>query len=75
VNWIKIIPHFALGQYSTRNLATSALLLPLAIATNFLGIGLVRITPTECFYCIAYILMILIAIASLWQGVRGFVGH
>lgn len=75
VNWMKIIPYFALGQFSTRNLATSALLLPLAVATNFLGIWLVRITPTERFYRIAYILMLLIAIALLWQGVRGFVGH
>ena len=31
--------------------------------------------PTERFYRIAYILMILIAIALLLQGVRGFVGH
>jgi hypothetical protein len=44
VNWIKIVPYFALGQFSTRNLATSALLLPLAVVTNFLGIGLARIT-------------------------------
>jgi uncharacterized membrane protein YfcA len=73
VNWMKIIPYFALGQFSNRNLATSALLLPLAVATNFLGIWLVRITPTERFYRIAYILMLLIAIALLWQGVRGMV--
>ena len=71
VNWITIVPYFALGQFSTRNLATSALLLPLAVATNFLGSGLVRITPAERFYRIAYILMLLIAIALLWQGVRG----
>jgi len=48
-------------------------LLPLAVATNFLGIWLVRITPTEQFYRIAYLLMLLIAIALLWQGARGFV--
>jgi uncharacterized protein len=73
VNWMKVIPYFALGQFSTRNLATSALLLPLAVATNFLGVWLVRITPTDRFYRIAYVLMLLIAIALLWQGVRGFV--
>jgi uncharacterized protein len=71
VNWMKIIPYFALGQFSTRNLATSALLLPLAVATNFLGVWLVRITPTDRFYRIAYVLMLLIAIALLWQGIRG----
>ena len=71
VNWMKIIPYFALGQFSTRNLATSALLLPLAVATNFLGVWLVRITPTDRFYRIAYVLMLLIAVALLWQGFRG----
>jgi uncharacterized protein len=73
LNWMKVIPYFALGQFSTRNLVTSAILLPLAVATNFLGIWLVRITPTEQFYRIAYLLMLLIAIALLWQGARGFV--
>jgi uncharacterized membrane protein YfcA len=73
LNWMKVIPYFALGQFSTRNLVTSAVLLPLAVATNFLGIWLVRITPTEQFYRIAYLLMLLIAIALLWQGARGFV--
>jgi uncharacterized protein len=75
LNWMKVVPYFALGQFSSRNLATSVLLLPLAVATNFLGIWLVRKTPTEAFYRIAYLLMLLIAVALLWQGVRGFVGR
>jgi uncharacterized protein len=70
LNWMKVIPYFALGQFSPRNLATSAALLPLAVATNFLGIWLVRKTPTEAFYRIAYSLMLLIAVALLWQGLR-----
>jgi uncharacterized membrane protein YfcA len=72
LNWMKVVPYFALGQFSARNLATSAILLPLAVATNFLGIWLVRITPTDRFYRIAYLLMLLIAVALLWQGARGF---
>jgi hypothetical protein len=73
LNWMKVIPYMALGQFSPRNLATSAVLLPLAVATNFLGFWLVRRTPTEAFYRIAYLLMALIAIALLWQGARGLV--
>jgi uncharacterized protein len=73
LNWMKVVPYFALGQFSTRNLVTSAVLLPLAVATNFLGIWLVRITPTERFYRLAYFLMLLIAVALLWQGARGLV--
>jgi uncharacterized membrane protein YfcA len=69
LNTIKLIPFFALGQLSMRNLATSAVLVPLAVATNFLGIWLVRKTPTSLFYKIAYLLVFLISLALIWQGV------
>jgi uncharacterized protein len=72
LNWMKVVPYLALGQFSPRNLATSAVLMPLAVAANFLGIWLVRKTPTERFYRIAYLLMLLIAVALLWQGARSF---
>jgi uncharacterized membrane protein YfcA len=49
----------------------SLALLPLAVAANFLGIWLVLKTPTEQFYRIAYLLMLLISLALLWQGWRG----
>jgi hypothetical protein len=71
LNLMKVVPYMALGQFSMRNLATSVVLLPLAILTNFLGIWLVRKTPTEQFYRIAYVLMFLIAFTLLWQGLRG----
>jgi uncharacterized protein len=71
VNWMKILPFFALGQFSAENLATSALLLPFAIATNFLGIWLVRRTPTELFYKIAYVLMFVISAELMRSGLTG----
>jgi uncharacterized membrane protein YfcA len=73
VNWMKVLPFFALGQFSTENLATSVLLLPFAIATNFLGIWLVRRTPTELFYKIAYVLMFVISAELMRSGVMGIV--
>ena len=54
---MKIVPYFLLGQFSMRNFMTSLALLPLAVAANFLGIWLVRRTPTERFYQITYLLM------------------
>jgi uncharacterized membrane protein YfcA len=72
-NLMKVVPYFALGQFSPRNLATSVALLPLAVATNFFGIWLVRKTPVEAFYRIAYVLMFLISLALLSQGWRGLV--
>ncbi len=71
MNLMKIVPYFVLGQFSTRNFATSVALLPLAVAANLAGIWLVRKTPTERFYQIAYILMLLISLGLLWQGWRG----
>ena len=68
VNAMKVIPFFALGQFSGGNLTISAVLLPLAVATNFFGIWLLRKTPTHLFYRIAYLLVLLISLVLIWQG-------
>jgi uncharacterized protein len=68
LNLLKIGPYFALGQFSAENLATSVLLFPLAIGANFLGIWLVRRTPTEWFYRIAYLLVFLISLELIRSG-------
>jgi uncharacterized membrane protein YfcA len=68
VNVMKIAPYFALGQFNATNLATSAVLLPLAIAANFFGIWLMHRTSVELFYRIAYLLVFVISIALIWQG-------
>ena len=68
VNVMKLVPYFALGQFSPETLATSAVLLPFAIAANFLGLWLARRTPTELFYQITYVLMLVISLALIWQG-------
>ena len=49
------------------------MLLPLAIATNFFGIWLVRRVPTETFYKIAYALMFLISLELIRSGVLGVI--
>jgi len=68
MNLMKIVPYFALDQFSPRTVSTSLALLPLAVATNFLGIWLVQKTSTEQFYRIAYFLMLFISLTLLWQG-------
>lgn len=68
VNWMKLVPFFALGQFSPANLKTSLALFPLAIATNFLGVWLVRITPMHTFYRIAYSLVFVIGLALIESG-------
>jgi uncharacterized membrane protein YfcA len=66
-NLVKIPAYHALGQLTLANLAVGAVLLPVAVASNYLGIWLMRKTPTELFYRIAYVLMLLIAL-ELMRG-------
>ena len=68
---MKVTPYFALGQFSTAGLATSAALVPLAVATNLLGIWLVRVTPTAVFYKLTYVLMFVISVALIYSGFAG----
>ncbi len=68
VNALKIVPYFALGQFHAGNFATSLALLPMAIIANFMGIWLVKHTPTSLFYNIAYALLLVISLVLLWQG-------
>jgi uncharacterized membrane protein YfcA len=68
VNALKIVPYFALGQFHASNFATSLALLPMAIIANFMGIWLVKHTPTNLFYNIAYALLLVISLVLLWQG-------
>ncbi len=74
INVMKVIPYFALDQFSTAGFATSLALMPLAVATNFLGIWLVRITPTGAFYKISYFLVFLIALGLIYTALTEMLG-
>jgi hypothetical protein len=65
LNLIKIVPYFALGQFSAAGLVTSIALVPLAVATNFLGIWLVRVMPTALFYKLSYVLIFAVSLALI----------
>jgi hypothetical protein len=67
-NVMKVVPYFALGQFSASGLATSFALFPLAIACNALGIYLVRITPEALFYRITNVLVFVLGCVLTRQG-------
>ena len=50
---------------TAENLAIGAVLLPAAVVANYAGIWLVRRTPAELFFRIAYVLMFFIAVALI----------
>lgn len=68
VNAIKIVPFFLLGEFTVATLLTAAILTPLAIAMNLLGIWVVKRIPEELFYRIAYFLMFLVSLELIRLG-------
>jgi uncharacterized membrane protein YfcA len=70
INLLKIIPYFALGQFSRENLLAAATLFPLAIGATLAGVWLVRRVPADRFYNLVYSLTFLIGLRLVWDGVR-----
>lgn len=70
INWVKVLPYLALGQFSPQNLLASAALLPVAIVATFAGVWLVRRVPAERFYGIIYWLLLLVGARLIWDGIR-----
>ncbi|CAN5423116.1 sulfite exporter TauE/SafE family protein [soil metagenome] len=58
MNWAKVPAYAALGEFTPDNLATSAMLVPLAIASTLAGVWLIRRLDTPRFYTIVYALMV-----------------
>lgn len=68
VNWIKVPAYLALGQFTRTNLLTSAALLPVAIASTFAGVWLVRRVAPDRFYAAIYWLMIAVGGVLVWKA-------
>lgn len=71
VNWMKVPAYLALGQLTPQALATAGVLLPLAIASTWAGVWLVRRVPAEGFYKLIYVLLVLVGGKLMFDGVRG----
>ena len=74
VNWMKVPAYLALGQFTRESLATSAALLPLAIASTWAGVWLVRRVPGQAFYKIIYGLLIVVGGKLAWDGAVSLIG-
>jgi uncharacterized membrane protein YfcA len=69
LNAMKVVPYVALGQFSSKGLGTSLVMLPLALAANQLGFWLVRRVSQDLFYRITLVLMFVISIELTREGV------
>jgi len=71
VNWMKVPAYLALGQFTRASLTASAVLLPLAVASTWAGVWLVRRVPAALFYRLIYGLLIVVGTKLAWDGAVG----
>jgi uncharacterized membrane protein YfcA len=68
VNWLKVPAYYALGQFTRENLTASAIMMPVAIASTFAGVWLVRRVNAERFYTFIYCMMLVVGVQLLWEA-------
>lgn len=66
INWMKNPAFAALGQFTSKNLLTSAALLPVAVISTIGGVWLVRRIDATRYYVAVYLLMGLVGIRLVW---------
>ncbi|CAA9386781.1 MAG: Integral membrane protein [uncultured Rubellimicrobium sp.] len=71
VNYVKLIPYFALGQFDAQNLGAAALLAPVAVAFTFVGAWIIHRMRAEVFYPVTYGLTALVGLKLVWDGITG----
>lgn len=75
VNLLKVVPYASLGLFDTRNLATSAALLPAAALAMLGGVWLARNVPQEPFYRIANICLVIVSLELIRSGLATLLWH
>jgi uncharacterized protein len=68
-NYAKIVPYLWLGLFDARNLATSAVLLPIGVGGVYVGVWLHKRISQPLFYRIMYVLLGLSGAKLLYDGV------
>lgn len=71
INAVKLIPYWALGQFSPENLHVAVLLMPVAAAAVFAGVRLVRVLPEALFFRAVTWALLAISLKLIWDGLGG----
>ena len=74
LNAIKLIPYYALGQFSLENLKVAVVLMPAAAIAVFLGAKLVKVMPEKLFFQVISWALLAISIKLIWDGANGAMG-
>lgn len=74
VNAVKVVPYFALGQFDSRNILTSLVMMPLAVLSVLAGVAIVKRIRAEVFYPIMYTFILIVSTKLIHDGVVGLIG-
>jgi uncharacterized protein len=74
VNFVKLVPYYALGQFTADNLLYSLVLVPLAPVGVALGHYLVRRSTPSLYYSVISAALVLVGAKLLWDGFSGLQG-
>lgn len=69
INWMKVPAYSALGQFNTQNMTLTVLFMPLAIASTFAGVWLVKRISAARFNIVIYVLMVAVGLELIRQAV------
>lgn len=72
LNGIKLVPYWALGQFSPGNLKVAAALMPAAAVAVFAGVWLVKIVPEKLFFRVITWALLGVSIKLIWDGLAGW---
>ena len=68
LNGIKLVPYWALGQFTPGNLKVAALLMPAAVVAVFVGVKLVKIVPEKLFFRVITWALLVVSFKLIWDG-------
>lgn len=68
INWMKVPSYLFLGSMNREELIAAGLLMPLAIASTWAGVWLIRRIDGVRFYTLIYALMVALGLRLVWQG-------
>lgn len=74
LNYLKVVPYWALGQFTAQNVATAAVLLPVALVGVWLGRWLHLRLDEAKFYRWVYVMLFVTGLKLLWDGAAGLMG-
>ena len=70
INAVKLIPYYLLGQINLANLEKVLVLMPIAAASVFLGVKLVKWLPERLFFQLVTWALLLVSIKLIWDGYK-----